>query len=172
MDIKIIPCWIPREENEAADALSKFRDTDDWGIDPESFQYIQQKFGHFDIDRFADPANAKLRRFDSRFHNPQCENVNTFTVDWANEFNWWCPPTFLVPDTIRHAKTCKATGVLLVPEWPTSFFWPLLTPDGKHFDNFVKDYVVLDPYFHSTCPKSIFNGFASFRTLALLISFA
>ena len=33
MDLKIIPCWIPREENETADTLSKFPDMDDWGID-------------------------------------------------------------------------------------------------------------------------------------------
>ena len=39
MDVRILPCWIPREENETADALSKFRDTDDWGIDMESFGY-------------------------------------------------------------------------------------------------------------------------------------
>ena len=32
-DIKLIPCWLPREDNEFADALSKFKDTGDWGLD-------------------------------------------------------------------------------------------------------------------------------------------
>ena len=49
LDIKIIPCWLPRKENELADAISKFHDTDDWGIDQESFAYIQSKFGELQI---------------------------------------------------------------------------------------------------------------------------
>ena len=43
-DIKLIPCWLPREENEVADAISKFHDTDDWGIDFEIFRVHPEKF--------------------------------------------------------------------------------------------------------------------------------
>ena len=51
-DISIQPSWIPREDNVFADYLSKSKDTDDWGIDLESFEYIQSKFGLFTFDRF------------------------------------------------------------------------------------------------------------------------
>ena len=171
LDIKIIPCWLPREENELADAISKFHDTDDWGIDQESFAYIQSKFGELQIDRFADANNAKLKRFDARFHCPGCETVNTFTTTWADEFNWWCPPITLIADTLRHARLGRASGVLLVPEWPSSYFWPLLTSDGKNFYPWVKNVIVLDPYYRCNSRiDSAFNGFATFRSLALLIS--
>ena len=62
-DIFILPCWTPREDNQEADELSKHRDTDDWGIDGETFHFVQTVFGHMDIDRFADARNAKLARF-------------------------------------------------------------------------------------------------------------
>ena len=155
-----------------ADAISKFHDTDDWGIDVESFNFIQKKFGCFEVDRFADSNNKKVLRFDARYHCPGCETVNTFTGDWSNTFNWWCPPISLVGDMLKQAKLCRASGVLLVPEWPSAYFWPLLTPNGKDFYPWVKQVLVLDPYYKCNSQiKSVFNGFVSFRTLALLICF-
>ena len=171
-DTKVIPCWLPREENELADAISKFRDTDDWGIDGETFFYIQEKFGCLDVDRFAHTSNAKLPRFDARFHCPGCETVNTFTASWSHDFNWWCPPISLIADTLKHAKLCRASGVLCIPEWPSAYFWPLLTSNGKDFHVWVKAVLVLDPYY--TCNSkvnSVFNGHVPFRSLALLIRF-
>ena len=91
-DIQIISKWIPREENELADSISKYYDTDNWSIDEETFRFIQKRFGRFTVDRFADGQNKKLQRFDSRFHCQGAENVNTFTSHWGNEFNWLCPP--------------------------------------------------------------------------------
>ena len=171
-DIKIIPCWIPREENELADAISKFNDTDDWGVDHETFAFIQDRFGRLDIDRFADANNAKLNRFDARFRCPGCGTVDTFTADWSLDFNWLCPPISLIADTLKHAGLCHASGVLLVPEWPSSYFWPLLSPNGKNFENWVKEVLVLDPYYvSSNCINSVFAGHTPFRTLALLIKF-
>ena len=126
-DISILPCWVPREENQLADAISKHNDTDDWGIDSETFEFIQDNYGRFDIDRFADSHNTKVPRFDSRYHSVGCETVNTFTASWSNAFNWLCPPIALIAATLKHAKLCKAKGVLMIPEWPSAYFWPLLT---------------------------------------------
>ena len=146
-DVKIVPVWVPREENELADAISKHVDTDDWGIDEESFQFIQDKFGRLEVDRFASGSNARLPRFDARFRCPGCETANTFTANWGNCFNWLCPPISLIGAVIKHLRLCKGRGVLLVPEWPSSYYWPLLTPNGKEFYAFVQDYVLLDPYY-------------------------
>ena len=115
LDLMIIPCWVRREEYEFADASSKCRDTDNWSIDAESILYIQQRFG-MSIDRFPDDKNTKLPRFDARFHCPGAETVNTFTANWANEFNWWSPlpPILLIGDTLKHAGKCWASRVLLM----------------------------------------------------------
>ena len=69
-----------------ADALSKFRDTDDWSIDDETFKYIRTSFGKFDIDRFASLTNRKTKRFDARFYCTEAESINAFTIDWGRDF--------------------------------------------------------------------------------------
>ena len=163
--------WVPRDDNALADSISKYFDTDNWSITNETYEFIQLQFDRFAINRFADPDNRKCICFDSRFHAPTVENVNTFTSNWGSDFNWLCPPITMIGETSKHAKLCRATGVLFVPEWHSSYFWPLLTSDGKHFLPFVQRYLVLDPFFTNHCQRpSVFTGFAKFRSLALLIN--
>lgn len=37
----------------------------------------------------------------------------------------------------------KVCGALVVLKWDSASFWPLLCPDGTHFDQFVKGVVYL-----------------------------
>ena len=68
--VTIEPEWIPREENELADYISKLRDYDDWMVHPIIFQQIDQLWGPHTVDRFANTHNAQLERFNLRFWNP------------------------------------------------------------------------------------------------------
>ena len=43
----------------------------------------------------------------------------------------------LVPRVIRHAQVCMAEGTLIVPEWRSAPFWPLLHPAEQQFAGFV-----------------------------------
>jgi hypothetical protein len=43
--IKLRPEWLPREENEHANYLSKIRDVDDFGLSLETFAFISERFG-------------------------------------------------------------------------------------------------------------------------------
>jgi hypothetical protein len=61
------PEWLPQEENERADYLSKIRDVDDFGISPTVFAQVAAAFGPFSVDRFASSYNAKLPRFNAFF---------------------------------------------------------------------------------------------------------
>ena len=62
--------------------------------------------------------------------------------------------------------------VLFVPEWPSSYFWPLLMSSGRIFNSFIRDYLVLVPcYVNISDIPSVFTGFVKFRSLALLIDF-
>lgn len=80
-NIKLTPAWIPREFNLIADNLSKILDTDSWGIDFETFKFIQSKFGAFTYDRFADEQNVKVKKFNSKFHCIGSFGVNAFTFN-------------------------------------------------------------------------------------------
>ena len=171
--IKLEPTWLPREENELADEISKELDTDNWSIDDETFQYIQKNFGKFTCDRFADNLNYRVKHFNSKYYCPETSAVNAFTCHWGGEFNWLCPPTSLIGRTLRHCALCKAIGVLLVPEWVSAYFWPLLTNDGKTFISNVKCFLLLDPFYHNNSGSvSVFQGFTKFRTYALYLDFS
>lgn len=62
--------WIPRYENEIADAYSKIFDFDDWSVGDHIFQLFNRKWGSYEYDLFADCNNNKLEIFYSRFWNP------------------------------------------------------------------------------------------------------
>ena len=170
-DIKLVTRWIPRNLNRAADYYSKIKDTDSWGVDEESFEYIQSKFGPFQIDRFADEKNKKVSTFNSKYYCPGTAHINAFTDDWSGINNWICPPVKDIPKVIRHMKLCKACGTLLIPHWPSAFWWPLIYPDGKRPSYFVRDVLLLDPYYTAYSKDSVFNGFQTFKTLALKVDF-
>ena len=171
-DILLHPIWIPREQNQYADYLSKLTDTDDWSIDDETFSYLCQQFGHPDFDRFADDVNCKVPRFNSRFLCPNSSGVNAFAQNWSDaQLNWFCPPVKHICATLHHARLCEARGILHIPQWPSSHFWTLLH-DGRSFQSFIKDYRILDPFYTSTAENCQFKGFLSFHAIALLIDFS
>ena len=142
--VRIEAEWIPRDLNQKADYISRINDYDDWSIDHSIFRWLDTKWGPHTIDRFASHYNAQLERFNSRFWNPGSEATDAFTCNWGDENNWLCPPVYLVPRVIQHAKKCGAKATLLVPEWPSAPFWPILFPDGYHADVFVTDKEVID----------------------------
>ena len=169
--IKLSPEWIPRELNRDADFLSKIRDSDSWGVDETCFKFIQEKYGQFEVDRFADEKNKKVQNFNSKYFCPGTSHVNTFTANWAGKKNWICPPIKDIPRAIRHAKLCKAQGVLIIPCWPSAHWWPIIYPNGINLAPFIKDMLIFDPYYESYGHNTIFNGYQSFKTLALEIDF-
>jgi hypothetical protein len=123
-NIKLEVEWIPRSENEYADVISRIIDYDDWSLNPQLFLFLDANWGTHTIDCFASPENAQLPRFHSWFWSPGSVAVNTFTVNWGEEVNWWVPPLHLVCHTISHALNCKAKGTLVVPMWKSAPFWP------------------------------------------------
>ena len=135
--IHLEPEWIPRELNQQADYLSRIIEYDDWQLNPIMFAELDALWGPHTVDRFASFNNCQLPRFNSRSWNPGSEAVDAFTVHWAGENNWWCPPIALIPRVIRHAQVCGAEGTLVVPCWPSAPFWPMLCPAGSQFAEFV-----------------------------------
>lgn len=86
-----------------------------------------------------DEHNYLLPRFDSRFCNPLCEDMDTFTKSWEFENNWLCPPPYLVLRTLRHMRSCCAKGMSITPSYRSAPFWPLHSSDSLHLASFVVD---------------------------------
>ena len=107
--------WVPRRFIRTADALSKLPDHDDWETTFYFFNELSALWGPFDIDRFADQDNAKVGRFNSKFHCPGTEHVNAFTTSWGKLNNYIVPPVSSVPRVLRHMEASGSHGILIVP---------------------------------------------------------
>jgi hypothetical protein len=118
--------WIPREGNTQADYLSKIIDYEDWGVSEMFFNFMNELWGIYTIDRFANSTNAKLSRFNSLFWNVNTEAVDAFSQNWSGENNWLVPPIYAVIRTVKHLVACKAKGTLIIPKWTSADYWPLI----------------------------------------------
>ena len=128
--------WIPRELNEAADAVSREAvvvDTDDWGISQSFFKILDSRWGPLTIDCFANDYNAKLKHFYSLFNSPGSAGVDAFSFNWHGENCLLVPPVCVVGAALHHLRLCKGKGVLVAPFWPSAAFWPLLLNEFNHF---------------------------------------
>jgi hypothetical protein len=75
-DIRIRPRHIRSAANILADSLIRELDRDDWQLNPRIFNYLQTTWGPHSIDRFATMENTQLPRFNARWRDPKCEDVD------------------------------------------------------------------------------------------------
>jgi hypothetical protein len=68
--------YIRSATNIWADSLSRELDRDDWQLNPRIFCYLQAEWGPHSIDRFASMENAHLPRFNAKWRDPKCEDVD------------------------------------------------------------------------------------------------
>lgn len=137
IDIK----WIPRSENVLADYISKMIDWEDWGVSDEFFTFMNDLWGPFTVDRFANKSNTKLPRYNSLFWNTNTEAIDAFTQDWAGENNWLVPPLYSVLRVMKHMLACKAEGTLIVPRWSSSPFWPMIFRQKLVYQDYITDVI-------------------------------
>ena len=143
-NINLKVTWIPREFNTEADKFSKYVDVDSWEITKEFFQFLDNTWGPFTIDRFADSDNCKLPRFNSKFSTPHTEAVDAFLQDWGNDNNLLVPPIKDIPLVLDYVKKRKVLGTLVIPLWESASYWPLLCSENGQFCYFVKDFLIFD----------------------------
>ena len=171
--ITIEPEWIPRAQNEMADYLSRIVDYVDWSLDHTIFELIDYEWGPHTVDRFASHYNTQFSRFNSRFWNPGTEAVDAFTCDWQDDNNWLCPPVYLITRVIRHANNCSAKGTLVVPEWPSAVFWPILFPNTSKPAPFIKEIQTFEPLLHpGKAGANLFKGVPNTNMLAIRLDFS
>ncbi|XP_068750806.1 uncharacterized protein [Montipora capricornis] len=175
-NILVCPVWVPREQNQIADYLSKISDGNDWSAHPNIFQWLDTMWGPFTFDRFATSYSTKCLRFNSCFWNPHCEGVDSYAINWAGENNSVVPPPNQIIRAWKHYQICRARGVMVVPLWRGSPFWPSLCPDGIHLAKCITDWVGIPEWIHpATLPgrshNTLFTGEKlPFRLIAMYIN--
>jgi hypothetical protein len=77
-----------------ADTLSRELDTEDSQLNPHLSAHLQSRWGPHFIDRFASMLNTQLPRFNARWRDPQCEDVDCLRLPDAA---WRCDNKYCNP---------------------------------------------------------------------------
>ena len=132
---------ILRDLNTKADCLSRIIDFDDYTytLNDDLFKMLDVRWGPHSVERFACSYNTKLARFTPGFiclEQKQLMHLlkigNTRTIGYC-----------LIVRAINYLKQCRAEGSIAVPVWKLSYFWTVLSRDGRHRSPFVHDWLLL-----------------------------
>ena len=88
---------------------------------------MEELRGPHTVECFANYYTAKLPRFFSLFWNPDAPGIYFFAQELSSKNYSVVPPVPLVARTIHYLSLQKAMATLVVPLWPSSSSWPLLT---------------------------------------------
>ena len=172
LGLRLVPVWLPREHEliVLADSVSKFADTDDWGLDKKSFKILEMVSPRkFTLDAFSNCTNKQVDKFYSKVISPGTAGVNAFMQNWSDDYTYACPPVNMVIDVIRYIQAIPCCGVLVIPNWPKNMFWPVLTIDGAHLQPEFKSYRKFRPSLRAGkfCEKSYFMQHKKLDMLAV-----
>lgn len=125
--IWVTAAHLPGKLNVEADRMSRiFNDRTEWMLDRTVFQEITSRFGTPEIDLFASRLNKQVENYVTWLPDPHAKAVDAFTLDWGKWYFYAFPPFCLVAKCIQKIKSDNATGILVVPKWPSQPWFPLL----------------------------------------------
>ena len=120
-------------DNVIADQRSRvFHDNTEWALNDHAFDIICSKFGKPDIDLFASRLNNKLTPYCSWEPDPNSIQADSFSIDWGRfDICYAFPPFNMVGHVIQKmARDNVATLLLVCPNWPGQYWYPLLEQFG------------------------------------------
>ena len=142
-NIQLAMTWISRDYNVRADMCSRIVEYDVWGIHPKWYTYIVSKLGVPQFDRFADQFNTKTVLYNSRFFTDTTAGIDCFTQDWRGYLNWVVPPIHMIGRALAYMQLLRCSGILVVPVWYSSYFWPLLHDLIRQYPLIVEGQLIL-----------------------------
>ena len=124
--IRILPVYVPSEENLLADAASRFQSLPDWHLNPSVFNMICHRWGSPVIDLFATDLSSQLPRFFAWGQSQRAEAFDALLQPWAFTLAYAFPPPALLPRTLNKIAVSQGEFLLVVPFWPTQKWFPVL----------------------------------------------
>ena len=118
----------PGVENTDADFLSRSLNPNlEWSLTNAAFHQLQEVFSvRPTIDLFASRLNNKVKSYVSWKPDPCAESIDAFSIPWGGHLFYAFPPFCLVGRCLQKIKTDGATGLLIVPSWPTQSYFVFL----------------------------------------------
>jgi len=112
-NIWLSACHIPGSQNtDAAKQSREFNVSTEWSLCTQVFEHIQKLWGKFDADLFAS-------RLISWRPDPNAMFVNALYMNWHNYSFYAFAPFSLIGTCLQKIQQDRATGVIIVPLWPT-----------------------------------------------------
>ena len=79
-----------------------------------------------DIDLFASRLNHQLKPYIAYRPYPGALAVNAFHISWKEYTFYAFPPFCIIQRVLQKINIDQATGIIIVPNWPTQTWWPYL----------------------------------------------
>ena len=120
-----------------ADFLSTIIDYDDWYLKPTVFSWLESAWGPILLINLliATTVSCLVSIADVGTLAQRQLILSSWigvvkTTGGAHQSAWF-------PGLLGHAQVCRDEGTLIVPEWESAPFWPLLHPAVQRFADFV-----------------------------------
>ena len=126
-NIWISAAHIAGKSNQQADLESRQNKTEtEWMLNKNSFSCAlhQLKFSP-EIDLFASRLNAQLTQYIAYRPDPGRVAIDAFSFDWFTLNFYAFPPFSVIPAVLKRLRNDKATGICVLPNWPTQAWFPL-----------------------------------------------
>ena len=91
------------------------------------FIALTEIWGEVEIDLFASRINRQVSKYISLNKEPDCFAIDAFSVNW-NQFSlcYTFPPFNLIGKVLQKCRNERANLLIIVPNWPTQYWYPLL----------------------------------------------
>ena len=124
--------FIPGKENNIADKKSReFNEATEWQLNPKIFKHITKTYFLPNVDLFASRLNHQLPRYVSWHPDPKAFAVDAFSISWTSEKFYIFPPFSIIGRVMKKIRMEGTQCMLIVPDWPSQVWYPLIKSIGK-----------------------------------------
>ena len=124
--LRILPVYVPSEENLLADSASRFLDLPDWHLRSDLFLRLTSLWGRPSIDLFATESSKQVDRFYAWGDAQGAEAFDALIQLWNFPLAYAFPPPPLLPRTIAKIAHSPGEFILVTPYWTAQKWFPLL----------------------------------------------
>ena len=121
-NIWLSAAFIPGESNVVADFYSWCPNNNtEWQLNPTVFERLCEV-----VDLFASAINKQTPQYVSWKPDPLAWAIDAFTISWKNLNFYAFPPFSIVPRVLQKLQQDQATGICILPNWPTHPWFPVM----------------------------------------------
>ena len=126
--VRFVEEGVDRLSRPRAMPLNTTADRDHWRLSSAWFELLQAWAAEaVTMDLMAERDNARCPQFFALHLSKDAVGVpDAFANEWPEGLLYCFPPMHLVPSVLRHVAQSSARVLLVVPDWPSQPWWPLL----------------------------------------------